>query len=76
VSGLRAARDHVTVLQASLERSSRTLLASWRDAGSAHFDQDVLRPLAVETDRLARAIADADHQIDTARAALRRLGSA
>ena len=72
MSALRASADHTVVLRANLTRATRSLLGAWRDAGSASFDRDVLRPLDQDADRLARAISAADGQLDTLLASLRR----
>lgn len=72
MSDLRARHDHVVVLRSDLARASRALLTSWRDAGSAQFDREILQPLDQEADRLARAIADTDARVDLALRAVRR----
>jgi hypothetical protein len=75
VSDLRASGDHTVVLRAALERARISLLGAWRDRHAQAFDQDVLVPLQRETDALARTLAEADREIDTAFRALRGLGA-
>jgi hypothetical protein len=75
VTDLRASRDHTVVLSGALERARISLLGVWRDRHAQAFDLDVLVPLQRETDALARAIAEADREIDVAFRALRGLGA-
>lgn len=75
MSDLRASGDHTVVLRGALERARHSLLGVWRDRHAQAFDQDVLVPLRRETDALARAIAEADREIDVAFRALRGLGA-